>query len=124
MRSNYKKAVTKVAQLAIAILLGVGVSFAQSVGLTAIPQNIVLPDGNSVPMWGLVCGTNTTAAVGSAVAAPTGGVTCATANPNAGANWSPVVITVPPGSLTINFANSLSFTTPSGGTNTVPTSLV
>ena len=125
MRSNCLKTTTKTAVFAVTVLmLGMGVSFAQSVGLTAIPQNILLPDGNNVPMWGLVCGTSTTAVPPSAAAPPTGGATCATSNPNAGANWSPVVITVPPGMLTINLANGLSFLTPSGARNTVPTSLV
>src|SRR5215470_17643372 len=115
MQSNYKKTVTKLTLLAATIFCsGLSVSFAQTVGLTATPQNIAMPDGNSVPMWGLVCGTSTAAGAASAAAAPTGGAACATANPNAGANWSPVIVTVPPGSLTINFANALLFTTASG----------
>ncbi|MFX7961099.1 hypothetical protein ABTK60_19620, partial [Acinetobacter baumannii] len=61
-----------------------GASFAQSVNLTAAGVNAALPDGQSVPMWGYKCGT---------VTAP---ATCTASNPNAGAGWSPVVITVPP----------------------------
>ena len=80
-----------------------GASFAQSVNLTAAGVNAALPDGQSVPMWGYKCGT---------VTAP---ATCTASNPNAGAGWSPVVITVPPGPLTINLTNSLP--------GTVPTSL-
>lgn len=62
-----------------------GMSFAQTVNLTAAGANASLPDGQAVPMWGYTCGT---------VAAP---ATCAPLNTNAGAGWSPVVITVPPG---------------------------
>jgi len=67
----------------------------------------VLPDGQSVPMWGYTCDA----------ASVTAG-TCVAANPNAGTNWSPVVITVPytesaPGVsntiLTISLTNNLSF---------------
>jgi hypothetical protein len=125
MRPNYLEATVKATVLAAGVLiLGVSASFAQSVGLTATSQTALLPDGNSVPMWGLVCGNDTTVSPPAATAAPTGGATCAASNPNAGANWSPVVITVPPGSLTINLANNLSFLTRLRATNTVPTSLV
>jgi len=98
------------------LLLGTGVMWAQTVGLTASSQNAALPDGNIVPMWGLVCGTDATAAAGSATAAPTGGATCAAANPAANppattAPWSPVLITVPYAStgtsLSIALGNSL-----------------
>jgi hypothetical protein len=125
MRSNYFESILKIAGLAVTLLfIGSGLSLAQSVGLTATPQTIVLPGGNSVPMWGLVCGTSTAAGAPAASAAPTGGVTCTTASPNAGANWSPVIITTAPGTLTINLANGLSFLTPLKATNNVPTSLV
>ena len=102
--------------LAAAVLLvAATATYAQSVDLTAGPRNAALPDGQTVPMWGYTCTT------------PGTGATCAAANPNAGANWSPVVITVPytealgvsTTSLTINLTNSLvSAGTPS------PTSLV
>ena len=69
---------------------------AQSVTLTAKAQTIALPDGQVVPMWGYNCS--------AAAVAP---ATCAASNPGAGSNWSPVVITTPPGSLTINLTNSL-----------------
>src|SRR5215510_9235490 len=57
MRSNYLKATMKTAVLAVTILLlGVSVALAQTtVSLTAGPQHALLPDGQSVPMWGLVC---------------------------------------------------------------------
>src|SRR5260370_39224972 len=87
-----------------------GAAIAQQtpLGVTAAPTQAVLPDGQSVPMWGYTCG---------AVTVGTG--TCAAANPNAGTNWSPVVITVPytesaPGVsntiLTISLTNNRSFT--------------
>ncbi|ALL70996.1 signal peptide protein (plasmid) [Paraburkholderia caribensis MBA4] len=79
--------------------------FAQSVTLTAKAQTTALPDGQVVPMWGYSCS--------AAAVAP---ATCAASNSGAGANWSPVVITTPPGSLTINLTNSLPAQ--------VPTSLV
>src|SRR5882762_10404206 len=106
MRSNTLKATLTKAVLAVTVLLlGAGVTFAQSVSLTAAPANASLPDGQMVPMWGYTCS--------AAAVAP---ATCAASNPNAGLNWSPVVITVPPGNLTINLTNSLP--------GTVPTSLV
>ncbi len=110
MRSTCLTATMKVAVLAASILLlATGLAFAQSVTLTAGPTSITLPDGQVVPMWGYSCGTAVNA-------------TCAPLNP-AGAGWSPVVIRVPPGPLTINLNNNLSFATGTG-TNTVPTSLV
>ena len=123
MRAIHFKASLIRSGLAAAVLLGAATaSYAQTtVGLTAAPTQAVLPDGQSVPMWGYTCG---------AVTAGTG--TCVAANPNAGTNWSPVVITVPytesaPGVsntiLTISLTNNLSFTAGTG-TNTLPTSLV
>ncbi|MEX3953709.1 Ig-like domain-containing protein [Paraburkholderia sp. EG287B] len=94
------------ASIAASVLLSAsGMAFAQaSVTLTAKATTAVMPDGQAVPMWGYSC---------TAAGAP---ATCTAANPGAGANWSPVVITVPPGPLTINLANSLP--------GAVPTSLV
>src|ERR1700736_5352526 len=108
MRSTTLKAVLKTAISAVAVLLlTAGATFAQSVNLTAAPTTATLPDGQAVPMWGYTC------------TAPVAPATCAPSNPNALTGWSPVVITVPPGNLTINLTNSLSF-----GTNSVPTSLM
>ncbi|KVM97470.1 choice-of-anchor Q domain-containing protein [Burkholderia diffusa] len=100
------------AGVAASMLLAAGEAcFAQSVvNLTAKASVAVLPDGQSVPMWGYSC---TPAAV---AATPTANATCAAANPGAGANWSPVVITVPAGQLQINLTNNLPAP--------VPTSLV
>src|SRR5256885_386525 len=98
--------------LAASVLLLAGSAFAQVpvVNLTAAPRQAVLPDGESVPMWGYTCGAVTQGAVP--------GTSCAALNANAGLNWSPVLITVPytqsaPGvsstSLTISLTNNLSF---------------
>lgn len=89
---------------AVCLISGAGTALGQSVNLTASASNAVLPDGQSVPMWGLSCSATV----------PAVGVTCAAANPSAGGAWSPVIITTTPGSLTINLTNSLP----------VPTSLV
>ena len=105
MRAKPFKSVLIKAGFTASILLAAGASFAQSVvNLTVAATQAVLPDGRSVPMWGYTCGTPTNAG-------------CAATNPNAGANWSPVVITVPTGSpLTIKLTNNLPAS--------VPTSLV
>src|SRR6266852_3756235 len=51
--------------------------------------------------------------VGLTAAASMAAKTCLPSNPNAGANWSPVVITTTPGSnLTINLTNNLPATVP------------
>src|ERR1700682_1314323 len=93
------------------LLLASSASFAQvpAVNLTAAPTQAVLPDGESVPMWGYTCGAVTQGIVV--------GTSCAAVNARAGTNWSPVVITVPytgsagvsTTSLTINLTNNLSF---------------
>lgn len=75
--------VSKAGLVASILAAASGVSFAQTVSLTAAAANAALPDGQAVPMWRYQCG---------AVTAP---ATCAALNPNAGAGWSPVVITVP-----------------------------
>jgi hypothetical protein len=103
MRSYFVKTTLKTSTLAVIfLLLGASVSFAQSVNLTAAPANTTLPDGTMVPMWGYSC---------TAMSAP---ATCASLNPNAAGTtpWSPVVITVPPGNLTINLTNNLPASVP------------
>src|SRR6266481_1784662 len=109
MRTNNMKAILKAALRVVCILPFAAVAaFGQTVNLTAGPATATLPDGSAVPMWGYSCG------------APVAGATCAKLNPAAPAGvWSPVVITVPPGPLTISLTNSLTF-----GANSVPTSLV
>ncbi|KAA6456982.1 hypothetical protein DYQ86_24395 [Acidobacteria bacterium AB60] len=97
--------------VATVLLVGAGLATvqAQQVSLTAAPTSTTLPDGATVPMWGYSCG------------AVSGGVTCAAANPNAGSNWSPVIITAAPGSnLKISLKNSLTF----ANGNNVPTSIM
>ena len=123
MRTSHfnANAILKAAVLVATLLLfGASASFAQQVvNLTAAPTTTVLPDGNTVPMWGYFCGV---AATGSTAI-------CGPLNPNSvpvstttPATWSPVVITVPTGQgMTINLTNSLSFL-PAG--NTIPTSIV
>jgi hypothetical protein len=98
---------TVVFAASILLLPGAGLASAQTVSLKAASTFATLPDGQSVPMWGYTCS--------SAAVAP---ATCAALNPGASVsgNWSPVVITVPPGNLTISLQNSLP--------GTVPTSLV
>src|SRR5579872_4708192 len=109
MRSK-SRTMRKAAALAIAgLLAGGGTAYAQTVNLRAEPTSAVLPNGQSVPMWGYSC---TSAS----------GASCAAANANANGNWSPVVITVAPGSLTINLTNNLP--RPPGASAGIPTSLV
>src|SRR5882762_3224303 len=103
MRSNYCKAILNKAVLAVSILLvSAGISFAQTVSLTATRQTTTLPDGNTVAMWGWVCGTT---------GAP---ATCSGMNGLAQTPaWQPPLITVPlaagatTGTLTINLTNNL-----------------
>jgi hypothetical protein len=113
MRFNntFKATLIKSGLAASVLLLASGAANAQ-VALTAQPSTTTLPDGQTVPMWGLACGTVTASS-----GAPTAGApTCASLNPSAGATaWSPPVITVQTGTpLQITLTNSLP----------VPTSLV
>src|SRR6266576_5167476 len=97
MQSMTLRMILKATILAVAVLLlTAGGLFGQSVTLTAGPTTVKLPDGQVVPMWGYTCS--------AAAVAP---ATCAASNPNAAGGWSPVVITVPPGPLTINLTNNL-----------------
>ena len=142
MRSNsFKSPLVRSTLAASVLLLASGASFAQTapqqINLTAAPTTDTLPDGSVVPMWGYSCGTAvalstaTCQALNPAVAGAAAGSALA-------ASWSPVVITIPyttgtvngvAGStttLTINLANHLTFTpmTPAGAVaNTIPTSL-
>ncbi len=115
MKLNYLKKTTRSFCVAIGfLLLASGLITAQgTINLTAAPTTTVLPDGQSIPMWGYSCG-----------APVSGSATCAALNPAAGGLWSPVVITVPTGqALTINLTNNLLFKAGTG-TSSVPTSLV
>src|SRR5260370_37694077 len=89
------RSLIKAGLAASALIMASGAALAQSVDLTAAATIAALPDGQQVPMWGYSCSTTT----------PVVQATCASMNPNAGTtagvpNWSPVVITVPPGPLT------------------------
>jgi hypothetical protein len=98
MRTTTLKAILKATVFTVALfLLTASASFAQTVSLTAAPTTTTLPDGQIVQMWGYTC----TSATGT-------GVSCAAANTShAVGTWAPVVITVPPGNLTISLTNSL-----------------
>src|SRR5713101_3826748 len=100
MRTNNFKAILKAALRVVCILpFAAAAAFGQqTVNLTAAPTSVTLPDGSTVPMWGYFCG----AAAAGATA------TCGPLNPTSvstvtgvPSTWSPVVITVPPGPLTI-----------------------
>ncbi len=57
MRSSFCQLVLKKVALTVTILLlAAGASYAQSVSITATRQTTTLLDGNTVPMWGWVCG--------------------------------------------------------------------
>jgi hypothetical protein len=99
MRSSCYSHALKKAVLVLTILLAAArASFAQTVTLTATPQATTLPDGNTVPMWGWVCGA-------------VSGATCTAMNgiPQVGGTtWQPPLITVPAGGgLTITLSNGL-----------------
>ncbi len=105
MRSISVKATLKTAVLAVtSLLLLATVASAQTVNLSAQRTTVTLPDGQIVPMWGLFCGSTSSA-------------TCTALNGSAqsGGSWQPPLITVTSGTtLTISLANALP----------VPTSLV
>lgn len=109
MRANIFKAIQHTARAALTVLLlSAGLSNA-AVTLTAKPTTTTLPDGQSVPMWGLFCGSAT-------AVAPNGG-TCTTQTGVAqnGSTWQPPLITMQAGAqLDIVLTNGLK----------VPTSLV
>jgi hypothetical protein len=117
MRSNYMKSTLKAAILAVIILLlTAGLASAQStVNLTASQQSTVLPDGNTVPMWGWTCGGvtgTTTAAATGATCTSLNYSTAGTLNPQTSSTtWQPPLIVVPyvaaGTSLTINLTNTL-----------------
>ena len=109
---------------ALTLLLSGGAALAQSVvTLTAAPSTILLPDGQTVPMWGYACGPILTS--GSSVPVPT--CTNANGSPQSAGAWQPPVIRMSGTSLSIRLNNALNFTpaTPAAATaNGIPTSLV
>ncbi len=106
-----KTLVAKGGLVVTVLLLTAGAALAQ-VKLTAQPTTANLPDGQSVPMWGLFCavGSNTNPAAGPTCTALTGAVQSATV-------WQPPLIRATTGStLTISLTNGLP--------SPVPTSLM
>src|SRR5260370_39817444 len=100
MRSSHLKLALKTAALTLTVLLlSAGVCFAQSaVSLTATRQATTLPDGNTVPMWGWVCGTGTATATNATCTAangrPQNSVTVGTTTTTP---WQPPLIIIPAG---------------------------
>ncbi len=103
------------------LLMASGLAHADStITLTAAPTTTTLPDGQTVPMWGLLCGSFT----GSAFTYSAGtdgtptGTPCTTlaGTAHTGNSWQPPRITVPAGKLSITLRNKLH--------SPVPTSLV
>jgi FtsP/CotA-like multicopper oxidase with cupredoxin domain len=110
MRADYLKLLKSmpVALFAAVFLISAGMANA-AVTLTARTATTTLPDGQTVPMWGLFCGA-------ASAVAPNGG-TCTAQNGAAqnGTTWQPPLIRVQSGArLDIVLANNLK----------VPTSLV
>src|SRR5882672_2320159 len=117
MLSEKIKTILGTSALAGSILLttgGVALAGDSTITLNAAPVNAVLPDGQSVPMWGYTC----VSAVSNDT--PAAAVSCTAANgkPQTG-GWQPPLIRVPSGKLTINLGNQLTF-----NGNKIPTSLV
>ena len=128
--NNFKASLIKAGLAASVLLLASGTSFAQTtpqqLNLTAAPSTLTMPDGAVVPMWGYFC--NATQVSGSTAG-------CAALNTLAAAGtWSPVVITIPyttgtvngvagasTTTLQINLTNNLQFT--AAGTTTVTASI-
>ena len=100
MRSKHANATFKAAVSAVIfLLLTAAVSLGQvTVTLTASRQTTILPDGNTVPMWGWTCGTvmqGTTA--GTSCTALTYNTATGALNAQLGGTvWQPPLIVVPP----------------------------
>jgi hypothetical protein len=125
MGINLSKPFLLKASIAASILLLTGgVALADTaVTLTASSTTTTLPDGQVVPMWGLMCGTvSGTTLTYSAGTDTTNGAakpctSMAGTAQNASVTWQPPMITVPGGQvLSITLINQLG--------NTVPTSIV
>jgi len=106
-----KKALSTAILTGTALLLTTGIAAAGAVvNLTASRQSTILPDGNSVPMWGWTCGTGTAAASG-ATCTSLNYVNGALTPQIGGTTWQPPLIVVPyvagSTSLTINLTNAL-----------------
>jgi Bacterial cadherin-like domain len=126
MSLNRAKAGLIESVLAASLLVAAGSALAQSsVTLTAAPTAATLPDGQSVPMWGLMCGTFTGTTF---TYVPGTNATCTTLTGGAPTGaWQPPLITVASGQpLEIKLVNNLRIAVvpASGAFNDVPTSLV
>jgi hypothetical protein len=101
--NSYKRIFGAALITGCALLGGAGIALAQStVTLTAASQTTLMPDGQTVPMWGWQCGT--------ATAAPAVNATCTAANGAAqtGTTWQPPLITIATGNtLSITLNNKL-----------------
>jgi hypothetical protein len=124
-----KPSLFKAGIAACALAFASGAAMADTaVTLTASPTTTTLPDGQTVAMWGLMCGTVSagtltySAGTDSTDAAATPCTTMAGAAQTG--TWQPPRITVPAGQpLTITLIDNLAFAT-TGSANSVPTSLV
>ena len=90
MQANMFKAILRQMGFATAVLLTANsATLAGEVSLTAAPANALLPDGQSVPMWGYSCDATQPDQSGNPNPA-----TCRRLNPDTTSSWSPVLITV------------------------------
>ncbi|HZE16841.1 MAG TPA: hypothetical protein VE197_14680, partial [Mycobacterium sp.] len=90
MRAKTVKVMQR-AVCAIAVLLASAGTAEAAVTLTAKPATVTLSDGQSVPMWGLFCGSATAVDPnGGACTTPTGAA-------QNGTTWQPPMITVQSG---------------------------
>src|ERR1700676_509776 len=83
MRSNNNKSLLSSGITASVLLLVSGVVLGQQVNLTAKSTTTLLPDGSSVPMWGLFCKGAGTGASCAVLKAPTGLASWAAGTPYA-----------------------------------------
>jgi Bacterial Ig domain len=101
MRLSSLKQALKKAALALTIFVAAGsAASAQTVNITATTQTTMLPDGNTVPMWGWNC---VSATAGASCSAMNGGAQLG------GTTWQPPLIRVQSGAgtFTINLTNNL-----------------
>ncbi len=109
MRANILKLMQHTVRSALTLLLLSAGAAQAEVALTAKAATVTLSDGQSVPMWGLFCGSPTATGVNGAPC------TTATGDAQDGTTWQPPLITVQSGAqLDIALTNNLK----------IPTSLV
>lgn len=109
MLLNNLRAASKTAASALSILLltaGTALAAPATVVLTATRQVTTMSDGNTVPMWGWVCGTAANAACTAPASTTTNGISSNVQQ--GGTTWQPPLITVQAGNtLTITLNNTL-----------------